>query len=44
MKYIPIALYDAVVVVTFAVLAVMFQKWWIVLFSALWIATSKDKE
>lgn len=36
-----VAIYDAVVVFCFTLLACFFGKWWIVLFAALFLASKK---
>lgn len=38
------ALNNIVAIVTFAVLAYLFEKWWIVFFAILFLASAKDKE
>ena len=44
MKYLPIAIQNAVAIISFAILACFFHKWWIAFFAALFIATSRDEE
>lgn len=44
MKYLPIAIHNVAAIVSFTILAIAFYKWWIALFAALFIATSKDEE
>lgn len=38
-----VSIQNAVVMICFTVLAVLFHKWWIVLFSVLWIMSIKTE-
>lgn len=42
--YLWVALENAVAIICWSVLAVLFDKWWIALFSILFIGTVKTKE
>lgn len=42
MEYLSMAIQNAIAIITFAILAWVFHKWWIIFFALLFIVTIKE--